>query len=66
VGVAQCIAAPAPLDLISETRSNGKARLHAAVSTKIAADTNTGNDGEMVRRNPAVTGAMMPVLPWST
>jgi hypothetical protein len=36
------------------------------VSTKIAADTNTGNDGEMVRRNPAVTGAMMPVLPWST
>lgn len=56
----QCISLfplPAPLIL-----SNGKAILQAAVMQNIAAEVNTGREGVIVKRNPAETGAMTPVL----
>lgn len=52
----------APLFPPSDILSNGNNKLHAAVSVKTAAETNTGNDGEMPNSAPAETGAMTPVL----
>lgn len=62
VGVDQCDMAAPRRTLPSAMRSNGKARLHAAVRQKTAAETKTGRDGEMDRRVPASTGAATPVL----
>ena len=58
---AQCIKPPPPAPP-SLTRSKGSNRLQPAVSTKIAADVNTGKDGDIESRKPAETGAMTPVL----
>lgn len=55
-----------PLRFPSATLSNGKRRLHIAVTTKIAAEDSTGKLGVRVRRKPAVTGAMTPVLTFSS
>ena len=49
--------------LPSETRSNGNARLHAAVNKNTPTEANSGNEGEMLNSAPADIGAMTPVLP---
>lgn len=48
---------PAPSAL-----SNGNAILQAAVMQNTAAEVNSGREGVIVKRNPAKTGAMTPVL----
>jgi hypothetical protein len=58
---AQCMKPPPPAPP-SLTRSKGNNRLQPAVSTNIAADVNTGKDGDIDSKKPAETGAMTPVL----
>jgi predicted AlkP superfamily phosphohydrolase/phosphomutase len=48
--------------LPSAILSKGKSKLQAAVNTKMTAEVKTGKFGEMASKNPAETGAMIPVL----
>ena len=58
----QCMSPPALFAPPSATRSNGKSRLHTAVTVRIAAEAKTGREGDRVMRNPADTGASIPAL----
>ena len=58
----QCPADTTPLVLPSAILSKGSNKLQAAVNTKMTAEVKTGRFGEIANKNPAETGAMIPVL----